>query len=131
MLKKIKNVQKFLGLENYYRQFVKDFTKIVRPLYKMTRKKTKWSWGERQQKAFEELKKRFMTKPVLVIPDLDKEIRVKADMSDFVIGRVLLIKCKDERWRPMAYISKLLNEAKKNYEIHNKEMLAIIRYLEV
>ena len=92
----------------------------------MTRKENKWSWGERQQKAFEELKERFMTEPVLVTPDLDKEIRVEVDVSDFAMGKVLLMKCKDEKWRPVAYIFKSLNEAKRNYEIHNKEMLAII-----
>ena len=72
-----------------------------------------------------------MTEPVLVTPDLDKEIRVEADASDFVIGRVLLMKCEDERWRPVTYISKSLNEAERNYKIHDKEMLAIIQCLEV
>jgi len=64
--KSVKDVQKFLGLANYYKQFVKE-------LYEMMRKENKWSWGEKQQKAFEELKERFTTKPVLVIPDLDKK----------------------------------------------------------
>ena len=61
---------------------------------------------------FEELKKRFMTELVLVTPDLDKEMRVEADASDFAMEGVLLINCEDERWRPVAYISKSLNEAK-------------------
>ena len=130
MPKSVKVVQKFLGLASYYRRFVKDFAKIARLLYEMTRKENKWSWRKRQQKAFEELKKRFITEPVLVIPDLDKEMRVEADASDFVIEGVLSMKCKDEKWRPVAYISKLLNEAEINYEIHDKEMLAIIRCLE-
>ena len=68
--------------------------------------------------------------PVLVTLNLDKEIRVEADVSDFATGGVLSIKCKDEKWRPVAYISKLLNEAKRNYKIHNKGMLAIIWCLE-
>jgi len=76
--------------------------------------------------VFEELKERFMMELVLVTPDLDKEMRVEADASDFAIGEVLSMKCEDKRWRPVAYISKLLNEAKRNYEIHDKEMLAII-----
>jgi len=66
----------------------------------------------------------------LVTPDLDKEMRVEADASDFATGGVLLMKCEDERWRPVVYISKSLNEAERNYEIHDKEMLAIIRCLE-
>ena len=126
MLKSVKDMQKFLGLANYYRRFVKDFAKIVRPLYEMMRKENKWSWRERQQKAFEKLKERFTMEPVLVTPDLDKEMRVEVDTSDFVIGGVLSMKCKDEKWRPVAYISKSLNEAEINYEIHDKEMLVII-----
>ena len=90
-------MQKFLGLANYYRWFVKDFAKIAKLLHEMTRKETKWSWGERQQKAFEELKERFIMEPVLVTPDLDKEMRVEADTSDFATGEVLLMKYEDER----------------------------------
>ena len=67
-----------------------------------------------------------MTEPVLVIPDLDKEMRVEVDISDFATGGVLLMKCEDEKWRLVTYISKSLNEAERNYEIHNKEMLVII-----
>ena len=126
----MKDVQKFLGLANYYRWFVKDFAKIAKLLYEMTRKKTKWSWEERQQKAFEKLKEKFTTEPVLIIPDLDKEMRVKANASDFIMGGILLMKCEDEKWRPVAYISKSLNKAKRNYKIHDKEMLVIIWYLE-
>jgi len=103
--------------------------KIARLLYEMMRKETKWSWGEKQQKAFKELKERFTTEPVLVTPDLDRETRVEADASDFATGGVLSMKCKDKRWRPVAYISKLLNEAERNYKIHNKEMLVIIQCL--
>ena len=126
----VKDVQKFWGLANYYRQFVKNFAKIAKPLHEMMRKKTKWSWGERQQKAFRELKERFMTEPVLITPDLDKEMRVEADTSNFAIEGILSMKCEDKKWKPVAYISKSLNEAKRNYEIHNKEMLAIIWCLE-
>jgi len=71
-----------------------------------------------------------MTEPVLVTPDLDKEMRVEVDASDFATGGVLSIRCKDKKWRPVAYISKSLNEVERNYEIHNKEMLVIIQCLE-
>ena len=71
-----------------------------------------------------------MTEPVLVTPDLDKEMRVEADASDFAIEEVLSMKYKDKKQRPVAYISKSLNEAKRNYEIHDKEMLVIIQCLE-
>jgi len=125
VLRSVKDVQKFLGLVNYYRQFVKNFTRVAKLLHKITRKDVKWNWGERQQRVFENLKKRFITELVLVTPDLDKKMRVEADVSDFATGGVLLMK-----WRPVAYISKLLNEAERNYKIHDKEILVIVRCLE-
>ena len=94
--KSIKDMQKFQGLANYYRQFIKDFARIAKPLYRITRKEIKWSQREKQQKTFKELK-RFTTELVLVIPDLDREIRVEADASDFAISRVLSMKYEDEK----------------------------------
>ena len=67
-------------------------------------------------------------KPVLVTPNLDREIRVKVNTLDFTMGGILLIKCEDEKQRPVTYISKSLNEAKKNYKIHNKVMLGVQRH---
>jgi len=72
----------------------------------------------------------FTTESILAIPDIDREIRVEADASDYVTGGVLSTKCKDGKWRPVAFISKLLNTTEWNYEIHNKEILAVIRCLE-
>ena len=129
--KNMKDVQKVLGLTNYYRQFVKDFARVAKPLYKMTKKEIKQNWGEKQQRAFEELKEKFTIEPILIMSDLDREMRVEADVLDFAMEGVLLMKCEDKKWRPVAYIFKSLNEVERNYEIHNKEMLAIIQYLEV
>jgi len=72
----------------------------------------------------------FTTEPVLAIPDIDKEIRVEADASDYATEGVLSLKCEDGKWRLMAFISKSLNATEQNYKIHNKEMLAMIRCLE-
>jgi len=96
----------------------------------LTRKDEKWRWEEAQQKAFDELKQVFTTKPVLAAPDLDKEFRVEADASNYATGGVLSMKCSDEKWRPVAFISKSLSDTERNYEIHNKEMLAVVRCLE-
>ena len=95
--KMVRNVRKFLGLANYYRQFVKDFAKLAQPLNNLTRKEKRWRWGEEQQKAFEQLKVVFTSRPLLVAPDLDKEFRVEADASNFTTGGVLSIKCKDNK----------------------------------
>ena len=97
VLKSVKDVQKFLELVNYYKLFVKDFVKIAKQLHEMMRKEIKWNWREKQQKAFEELKERFTTEPVLVTSDLNREMRVEVDMSDFATGEVLSMKCEDEK----------------------------------
>ena len=82
-----------------------------------------------QQKAFNELKRIFTSKLVLAALDLDKEFRVEADASNYATGGVLSMKCSDEKWRPIAFISKSLSDTERNYEIYNKEMLAVVRYL--
>jgi len=128
--KTVKDIRKFLGLTNYYRRFIKDFAQVARPMNVLTRKDEKWQWGDEQQKAFDELKKVFTSKPVLAAPDLDKEFRVEADASNYATGGVLSMKCSDEKWRPVTFISKSLSNTEQNYEIHDKEMLAVVRCLE-
>ena len=96
----------------------------------LMRKDEKWQWEEAQQKAFDELKQVFMTKPVLAAPDLDRKFRVEADASNYATRGVLSMKCSDEKWRPVAFISKSLSDTERNYEIHDKEMLAVVRCLE-
>ena len=96
----------------------------------LTRKDMKWVWGESQQKAFDKLKGVFMTRLVLATPDLDKEFRVEADASNYATRGVLSMKCSDNLWRPVAFISKSLSDTERNYEIHNKEMLVVIKCLE-
>ena len=96
----------------------------------MVRKDKKWNWREKQEAVFKELKRVFTIRPVLVAPNLDKKIRVEADASEYTIGEVLSIKYKNEKWRPVVFISKSLNKTERNYEIHNREMLVIIRCLE-
>ena len=91
----------------------------------LTRKDEKWRWRKDQQRAFEQLKGIFTTRPLLVASDLDKEFRVEADTSNFTTGGVLSIKYDNNKWRPMAYISKSLNEMERNYELYDKEMLAV------
>jgi len=126
----VKDVQKFLGLANYYRQFIKGFAMVARPLHDTVKKNKKWEWTERQEEAFKELKKRFTEEPVLVAPNINKKMRMEVDTSDYATGGVLLMECEDGLWRPVAFLSKSLNETERNYEIHDKEMLAIIRGLE-
>ena len=126
-LKCVKDVQKFLELANYYHQFIKGFASIARPLHDMVKKDQKWKWTEKQKEVFKELKKQFTKEPVLAVPDLDKKMRMEVDASDYAMGGVLSMECEDGRWRPVAFLSKSLNETKRNYKIHDKEILVIIR----
>ena len=71
-----------------------------------------------------------MTRLVLAALDLDKEFRIEADALNYATGGVLLMKCFDKLWRPVAFISKSLSDTERNYKIHNKEMLAVVRCLE-
>jgi len=128
--KNIKDIRKFLGLANYYRRFIKDFAQIARPINMLTRKNVRWQWENKQQQVFDELKEIFTTRLVLAAPDLDKEFRVEAGTSNYITGGVLSMKHSDDLWRPVAFISKSLSNTERNYEIHDKEMLAVVRYLE-
>ena len=93
--KGIKDVQKFLGLANYYCRFIKGFVSIARPLHDMVKKDKKWKWTEKQENAFKELKRRFMEELVLVAPDLDKKMQIEVDASNYATGGVLSMKCED------------------------------------
>ena len=126
----VKNVQKFLGLANYYCWFIEGFVTVARPLHDLVKKDKKWEWTEKEEKAFKELKEKFTKEPVLAAPDIDKKMRMEVDASDYVTGEVLSTECEDGLWRPVAFLSKSLNETERNYEIHDKKMLAIIRGLE-
>ena len=119
-----------MGLVNYYRHFIKDFAKVALPMNRLTRKDEKWRWGEEQEKAFKQLKEIFTTRPVLATPDLNKEFRVETDASNFATGGVLSVKCEDDLWRPVSFISKMLNETERNYKIYDKEILGVIHCLE-
>ena len=128
--KYVKDMQKFLELANYYRQFIKGFASVARPLHDMVKKDKKWDWTEKQEKVFKKLKEQFTKEPVLAASDIDKKMRMKVDALDYAMEGVLLMECEDRLWRPVAFLSKSLNETERNYEIHDKEMLAIVRGLE-
>ena len=76
------------------------------------------------------MKGKFTKEPVLAAPELDKKIRMKVDVSDYVIRGVLFMEYEDGKWRPVCFLSKSLNETERNYEIHDMKMLAVIRGLE-
>src|ERR1700684_5036 len=126
---KVKEVQKFLGTCNFYRRFIPNFSKISRPLNNLTQKDTKWEWGLKQQESFEELKKQFTLGKVLARPDPTKPFFVECNSSDFATGAVLSQEQEHGKQQPVAFYSKSLMPAERNYPIQDKELLAIIRAL--
>jgi len=123
--KKVKDVQSFLGLAGYYRKFIEDFSKIAKPLTKLTKKGEKFNWTAEQQIAFQSLKEKLTTAPVLSYPDFTREFLVTTDASDYAIGAVLSQGPVGQD-RPIAYASRILCKAEQNYNTTEKELLAIV-----
>jgi hypothetical protein len=129
--KNLKETQSFVGFLNFYRHFIEGFVKVARPLHDLTKKAVLFHFGEAELATFEKLKELITTAPVLVLPNSTQPFRVKADSSDFITGGVLSqLSVEDGKWHPVAFLSKSLNAVERNYEIHDKEMLTIIRALE-
>jgi RNase H-like domain found in reverse transcriptase len=121
-----KELQSFLGFMNFYRRFIKDFAKVAAPLNKLTGK-TEWIWEEDQQWAFNILKKIVTSNPILVLPNETGKFMIECDTSDYAMGAKLSQQQKDGMYRPVAFLSHAMTPAKRNYDIHNKELLAIIQ----
>src|SRR3954470_17890283 len=97
---------------------------MARPLTKLMGKE-EWSWGLEQERAFEGLKKAMSTAPVLTMPKDEEPFMIECDTSEGALGAILSQK-QDDKWRPVAFLSKVLNLMEHNYEIYNKELLVII-----
>ena len=126
----VKDVQSFLGFANFYRRFIKSFSEIARPLHELMRKGEQWNWNEERQQAFDALKGAFTKGPILIAPDTAKPFRLETDASNYATGAILSQQGEDEKWHPVGYFSKGLNEAERNYEIYDKELAAIVKALE-
>ena len=116
----------FLGFVNFYRRFIQDFSKIARPLHASQRKDAKWTWGDEEQRAFDRLKESIISAPVLVHPVLDQPFKLETDSSNYATGAVLSQMGEDGKWHPVGFHSKSLNDVQRNYDIHDKELLAIM-----
>jgi len=126
----VKQVQAFLGLGNFYRCFIKDYAIMARPLTDLTCKDVVFHFGGRECTAFEALKAAFTRAPVLQYPNQDCEFRLETDASEFAVRGVISVKCEDDEFRPVVYMSHSMTLPERNYPIHDKEMLAIIKATE-
>ena len=125
----VKEVQAFLGFANFNRQFVKDYSKKALPLTELTKKETGFHWSDNQEKSFQELKDACAKEPVLLNFRANKPTRIETDASDQAVG-ACLCQQKDGKWHPVAYYSRKMSQAEQNYDIHNKELLAVVNALE-
>jgi hypothetical protein len=128
--KTVKGVRGFLGFANFYRKFIRNFSDVVRPLTALTLKDAPFQWDRSAQEAFERLKKMFTEGSLLASFDYDLGTVLETESSGWCVGGVLMQSGRDGVLRPCGFFSKKNNSAECNYEIYDKEMLAIIRCLE-
>ena len=113
------NVQQFLGLANYFRDFVQGYSKLAAPLTDLTSKNRPFKWGDQEQDAFDGLKYALTHAPCLALPDFSKPFEIVSDASGFGIGAVLM-----QEKRPISYYSRKLSESETRYGTSDKELLA-------
>jgi hypothetical protein len=126
----VKGVRSFLGFANFYRDFIKDFSELSSPLTRLTHKNEPWAWEKAQQQAFHKLKELFITAPILAHFDPDKLTILEADCSGYSLGACMSQFDDKGILRPVAYFSRKLSPAESNYEIHDKELLAIVKSMD-
>jgi len=124
---KIKDIESFLGFANFYRRFIYNFSHTAKLLNKLKGKK-EWKWEKEHQETFEELKEKITSQPVLSLPRREGKFRVETDVSGHAIGGVLSQE-QDGKWKPIAFLSRTMQPAERNYEIYDKELLTIVEAL--
>ncbi|GJT82802.1 reverse transcriptase domain-containing protein [Tanacetum coccineum] len=121
----VKGIRSFLGHAGFYRRFIKDFSKISRPMTHLLEKNTPFIFSEECIQAFQTLKKKLTEAPILIAPNWDQPFELMCDASDYAIGAVLGQRI-EKHFRPIHYASKTMTEAESNYTTTEKEMLAVV-----
>jgi len=129
MIKKIKEIQCFLGFCNFSRRFIEGFSRSAKRLYAKTKKEGigNWEWGDREEQEFDKLRNKLITAPVLVNCNPLAPTKIDRDASKYVCSGILSQQYQDRKWRPVAYRSETMSDAECNYDIHDKELLAIVQ----
>ena len=120
----VKEIRSFLGLAGYYRRFIENFSKIAKPMTELLKKEAKYIWTEDCEASFQELKKRLVTAPVLILPDIHKDYQVYCDASRQGLGGVLM-----QEGKVVAYTSRQLRPHEMNYDTHDLELAAVVHAL--
>ena len=125
----VKGITSFLGHAGFYRRFIKDFSKIAKPLSNLLVKDVDFNFDAKCLEAFERLKEKLIMTPIIVAPNWSLDFELNCDVSDYAVGAVLGQR-KDKIFHPIHYASKVLNDAQVNYATTEKELLAIVYGLE-
>src|SRR6266481_6820409 len=123
--RKVKDIQSFLGFANFYRRFIYEYSRIAVPLTWLTHKGVAWHFTDKCHLAFQTLKKAFTTTSVLTHWMPDTPITVKTDASDYMLAAILSITTPSSELHPVAFHSRTFHEPERNYDVHDKELLAI------
>ena len=124
-------LRRFLGFANFYRRFIKGFSRVAAPLSALTSTNTLFAWSPAAEEAFLSLKGLFTTAPVLIFPDPERQFIVEVDASDTGIGAVLSQRsAEDQLVHPVAFLSRRFTPAERNYDVGNRELLAVHAALE-
>ncbi|GJS36891.1 putative reverse transcriptase domain-containing protein [Tanacetum coccineum] len=114
-------IRQFLGLAGYYRRFIEGFSKIAKPMTKLTQKSVKFNWGEKEETAFQTLKQKLCSAPILALPEGSENFVVYCDASHKGLGAVLM-----QKEKVIAYASRQLKIHEKNYTTHDLELGAVV-----
>jgi len=129
--KKIKDIQSFLGFTNFYKCFIFNYSDIVIPLTCLTRKDTPWNFDNKCRGAFNTLKQAFISAPILMHWVPDAQLVVETDALDYALIAILSIMTKDNEIHPIAFYSRMFSALELNYNVHDKELLAIFEAFQI
>ena len=129
--RKVKDIQSFLGFANFYKCFIIDYSKITIPLTQLTQKDALWNFSAECHKAFDTLKQAFTSAPILTHWNPEAQIVVETDASDYALGAILSTYTSDGEIHPIAFHSRTFTAPELNYDVHDKELLAIFEAFKV
>jgi len=122
----VRTMHGFIGLCSYYRRFVKDFAKIASPLHNLLKLENSFNWTPECQLAFDKMKHLLYSAPILAFPDFDKAFKITTDASGTGLGCILSQEKEGSKPTVVAYASRTLQKAERNYSATEKECLAIV-----
>ena len=126
-----KQLQRFNGFANFYRRFVRNFSTIAAPLTALTSSSVPFHWNAKAEAAFSDLKRRFISSPILIYPDRSRQFVVEVDASETGVGGILSQRSPDDnKMHPCAFFSHKLDPPERNYDVGNRELLAVVLALE-